>query len=66
MVLERWGLLSGPEGPEPALGSLGVTCSVVMREIHYNADVALASRPSVHRVAPGRRAVRSLTDDLEA
>ena len=37
--------LSGPEGPEPALGSLGATCSVVMKEIHYHADVALASRP---------------------
>jgi hypothetical protein len=46
-------LFSGPEGPEPALGSLGATCSVVMREIHYHADVALASRPSCLRTGCG-------------
>ena len=55
-------LLRGPEGPEPALGSLGAaSCFVVSREIHFNADIALASRPSC---PPGRRAVSTLTDDL--
>ena len=44
-------ILSGPEGPEPALGSLGATCSVVIREIHSHADAAFASRPSYPRTA---------------
>ncbi len=57
-------LLRGPEGPEPALGSLGAaSCFVVSREIHFHADIAPASRPSC---PPGRRAVSTLTDDLEA
>ncbi len=34
--------LEGPEGPEPALGSLGARCFVVIREIHYHADAASA------------------------
>ena len=38
---EFW-LLSGPEGPEPALGSLGARCSV-FREIHCHIDAAPAS-----------------------
>ena len=58
-------LFSGPEGPEPALGSLGAACSVVMREVHYNTGLVWRRG----RVAPVRRAVRSrqvlrLTDDL--
>jgi hypothetical protein len=36
-------LLSGPEGPEPALGSLGARCSSVFREIHCHIDAAPAS-----------------------
>ncbi len=51
-------LLRGPEGPEPALGSLGAaSCFVVSRESHFNADIALASRPSCHpRTACGEHA----------
>ncbi len=44
-------------------GPGAASCFVVSRGIHFNADIALASRPSC---PPGRRAVSTLTNDLEA
>ena len=51
---DRNGYLEGPEGPEPALGSSGARCFVVIREIHYHADAAPAPAAEMPSDGPRR------------